>query len=106
VAEPADSGSRLEVVAFDHDPVRRRLAFDLLDRGTGPPVTWAIQSVNAALVVLARDAVVGDVAVEVRQACHVRSLATRFLTRRSGNDSDHGTRNTDTGASLGEGARV
>jgi hypothetical protein len=39
---------RLEVVALDHDSVRQRLPLDLLEFGTGPPVTSAIQRANAA----------------------------------------------------------
>jgi hypothetical protein len=57
----------LEVVALDHDPVRRLLPLDLLEprhrpaRGLGDPEG------EGGRVVLPEDAVLGDVAVEVAE---------------------------------------
>ena len=69
--EPA----RSEVVALDHDPVRRRLPLDLLEPGHRPAGDFGDPEGERGRLVLLGDAVLGDVAVEVLEARHGPSVA-------------------------------
>ena len=57
----------LEVVALDHDPVRRRLTFDLLEARHRPARNVRDLEGERGRVVLLRNAMLPDVAVEVGQ---------------------------------------
>jgi hypothetical protein len=46
--EPHRLALGLEIIALDHDAVRRWLPLNLSNLGTRPSMCWAIQSANAA----------------------------------------------------------
>jgi hypothetical protein len=73
--------SVLEVVALDHNPVRRRYPLDLLGAEHRPAADFGDPEGERGRVVLLGDAVLGDVAVEVIQARQRSSAPLRLAVK-------------------------